>query len=61
MATKVEEKKKEEPKKVVEEAKKEEEKKAEPKKRGFGVGNITHALSGGRQAESTQASASAGG
>jgi predicted Zn-dependent protease len=43
------------------EAKKEEEKKAEPKKRGFGVGNITSALSGGKQAESTQASASAGG
>ena len=32
-----------------------------PKKRGFGVGSITSSLSGGKQAESTQASASAGG
>ena len=43
------------------EPKKEEEKKEEPKKRGFGLGKITSSLSGGRQAESTQASASAGG
>lgn len=43
------------------EPKKEEEKKEEPKKRGFGLGKITSSLSGGKQAESTQASASAGG
>jgi predicted Zn-dependent protease len=44
------------------EAKKEDEKKEEPKKKGgFGLGGISSALSGGRQAESTQASASAGG
>ena len=41
--------------------KKEEQKKEEPKKRGFGLGKLTGALSGGKQAESTQASASAGG
>jgi predicted Zn-dependent protease len=38
------------------------EKKEEPKKKGgFGLGGISSALSGGKQAESTQASASAGG
>lgn len=42
-----------------EEAKKEEEKK--PKRRGFGVGALAGNLTSGRQAESTQASASAGG
>ncbi|MGH9372464.1 MAG: M48 family metalloprotease, partial [Vicinamibacterales bacterium] len=40
---------------------KKEEKKEEPKKRGFGLGRIASSLSGGKQAESTQASASAGG
>jgi predicted Zn-dependent protease len=41
---------------------KNEEKKEEPKKKGgFGLGGISSALSGGKQAESTQASASAGG
>jgi Zn-dependent protease with chaperone function len=44
------------------EEKKPEEKKAEePKKRGFGIGRIASSLTGGKQAESTQASASAGG
>lgn len=38
------------------------EKKEEPKKkRGFGLGALTNSLSSGKQAESTQASASAGG
>ena len=46
---------KEEPKKE------EEEKKAPPKRRGFGVGALAGNLTGGREAESTQASASAGG
>ncbi|MGH8636837.1 MAG: M48 family metalloprotease [Burkholderiales bacterium] len=41
--------------------KKEEEKKEQPKKRGFGLGALSSNLSGGKQAESTQASASAGG
>jgi predicted Zn-dependent protease len=41
--------------------KKEPEKKEEPKKRGFGLGSIGSALSGGKQAESKQSSASAGG
>ena len=41
-------------------AKKEEEKKEEPKKRGFGLGNIASGLSGGKQSESQQASASGG-
>jgi predicted Zn-dependent protease len=40
---------------------KKEEKKEEPKKRGFGLGSLSNTLSGGKQAESTQASASAGG
>ncbi|MEX2272103.1 MAG: M48 family metalloprotease [Vicinamibacterales bacterium] len=44
-----------------EEPKKEEPKKEEPKKRGFGIGRIASTLTGGKQAESTQASASAGG
>ncbi len=43
------------------EPKKEEEKKEQPKKRGFGLGALASNLSGGKQAESTQASASAGG
>lgn len=43
------------------EPKKEEEKKEEPKKRGFGLGKLASNLSGGKQAESTQASGSAGG
>ncbi len=38
-----------------------EEKKEQPKKRGFGLGSLGSALSKGQQAESTQASASAGG
>jgi predicted Zn-dependent protease len=38
-----------------------EEKKEEPKKKGFGLGGLSSALSPGKQAESTQASASAGG
>jgi predicted Zn-dependent protease len=41
-----------------EEPKKEEEK---PKKKGFGIGNIASSLTTGKQAESTQTSASAGG
>lgn len=45
------------PKKTDEQA----EKKEEPKKRGFGLGSITSSLSGGRQAESKQASTSAAG
>jgi hypothetical protein len=44
-----------------EDAAKEEEEKKEPKKKGFGIGNIASSLTTGRQAESTQASASAGG
>ena len=40
---------------------KEEPKKEEPKKRGFGIGKIASTLTTGKQAESTQASASAGG
>lgn len=40
---------------------KEEPKKEEPKKRGFGIGKVASTLTGGKQAESTQASASAGG
>lgn len=40
---------------------KEEPKKEEPKKRGFGIGRVASTLTGGKQAESTQASASAGG
>ena len=40
---------------------KEEPKKEEPKKRGFGIGKVATTLTGGKQAESTQASASAGG
>jgi predicted Zn-dependent protease len=44
-----------------EEPKKEEAKKEEPKKKGFGLGKVTSSLTGGKQAESTQASASAGG
>lgn len=48
--------------KPAEPAKKEEAKKEEPpKKRGFGIGRIASTLTGGKQAESTQASASAGG
>jgi beta-barrel assembly-enhancing protease len=44
------------------EPKTEDEKKVEPKKKGgFGLGRITSSRSGGKQAESTQASASAGG
>ncbi len=43
------------------EAKKEDEKKEEPKKKGFGLGGLGSALTKGQQAESTQASASAGG
>jgi predicted Zn-dependent protease len=43
------------------EAKKDDEKKEEPKKKGFGLGRLASNLSGGKQAESTQASASAGG
>jgi predicted Zn-dependent protease len=43
------------------EAKKEEPKEEPKKKGGFGLGGISNALSGGKQAESTQASASAGG
>jgi predicted Zn-dependent protease len=42
-------------------AKKEEEKKDPPKKRGLGMGGIASSLSGGKQAESTQASASGAG
>jgi predicted Zn-dependent protease len=42
-------------------AAKEEEKKEEPKKKGFGLGKLASNLSGGKQAESTQASGSAGG
>jgi predicted Zn-dependent protease len=42
-------------------AAKEDEKKEEPKKRGFGLGKLASNLSGGKQAESTQASGSAGG
>lgn len=37
------------------------EKKEEPKKKGFGLGGLGSALTQGKQAESTQASASAGG
>jgi beta-barrel assembly-enhancing protease len=37
------------------------EEKEEPKRRGFGVGRLAGSLSGGGQAESTQASGSAGG
>ena len=48
------------PKKADENAEKAE-KKEEPKKRGFGLGGITSSLSGGRQAESKQASTSAAG
>lgn len=48
-----------EPKK--EEPKKEEAKKEEPKKKGFGLGSLTSSLSGGKQADSTQAGASGGG
>ncbi len=40
---------------------KKEEKKEEPKKKGFGLGGLGSALTKGQQAESTQASASAGG
>jgi predicted Zn-dependent protease len=42
-------------------AKNEEKKEETKKKGGFGLGGISNALSGGKQAESTQASASAGG
>ncbi len=38
-----------------------EEKKEEPKKKGFGLGGLSSSLTQGKQAESTQASASAGG
>lgn len=41
--------------------KKEEEKAEQPKKKGFGLGSLTSGLTKGKQAESTQASASAGG
>jgi Zn-dependent protease with chaperone function len=41
--------------------KKAEQKKEEPKKGGFGLSSIAGSLTGGKQAESTQASASAGG
>lgn len=41
--------------------KEDEKKKEEPKKRGFGIGALAGNLTSGRQAESTQASASAGG
>ena len=41
--------------------KKTEQKPEEPKRRGFGLGTLSSSLSGGKQAESTQASASAGG
>jgi predicted Zn-dependent protease len=40
---------------------KNEEKKEEPRKKGFGLGGLGSALTKGQQAESTQASASAGG
>lgn len=43
------------------EASNKEEKKEEPKKKGFGLGGLGSALTKGQQAESTQASASAGG
>jgi hypothetical protein len=43
------------------EEKGEEKGKEEPKKKGFGLGRLGSALSPGEQAESTQASASAGG
>lgn len=42
-------------------AKKETAKPEEPKKRGFGLGSLSSSLTKGKQAESTQASASAGG
>ncbi len=41
--------------------KKEDEKAEQPKKKGFGLGSLTSGLTKGKQAESTQASASAGG
>lgn len=43
------------------EASNKEEKKEEPKKKGFGLGGLGSSLTKGQQAESTQASASAGG
>ncbi|HUF23812.1 MAG TPA: M48 family metallopeptidase [Vicinamibacterales bacterium] len=47
--------------KPAEPAKEEPKKEEPPKKRGFGIGKIASSLTGGKQAESTQASASAGG